>query len=94
MKVVYNACYGGFGLSAKAIKWLADNKGVTATGYSFDDDRANPALVEVVEALGADAAGSCGDLQIEEIPDGAEYEIAEYDGNESVVPPRKSWDWG
>lgn len=24
-KVVYNACYGGFGLSLKAIEWLAEH---------------------------------------------------------------------
>lgn len=55
-------------------------------------DRSSPLLVEAVETLGSKAAsGRCSQLAIQEIPDGAQWEIDEYDGNESVVPPRMSW---
>ena len=59
--------------------------------YYPDYERNDPDLIAVIEELGEDANGSCSALAIEEIPDGAEYEIDEYDGNESVVPPRQSW---
>jgi hypothetical protein len=61
---------------------------------SVDDcrkDRANPLLVQVVEELGDAASGDCGKLRIVEIPDGTEYEIDEYDGQESVHEKHQSW---
>ena len=111
MKVVYNACYGGFGLSKKAVDLIAKMKGFDLDGmkyeyggyisddrsvnfgYDFNEakNRSDKHLVEVVEALGKEASGSCADLQMLEIPDGSIYEIDEYDGFESVVPPRQSW---
>ena len=92
MKVAYNACYGGFGLSDKACKVLSEIKGKEVGSYDFNgDDRSDPDLIKVIEDLGKEANGMCADLQIQEIPDGAEFEIDEYDGSESVEPPRKSW---
>ena len=57
----------------------------------YDDARSDSDLIDVIESLGYKANGMCADLQIEEIPDGSSFEITEYDGNESVVPPRQSW---
>lgn len=57
----------------------------------YDDARSDPDLISVIEMLGDEADGMCADLCIAEIPDGASYEITEYDGNESVEPPRMSW---
>ncbi len=135
MKVAYNACFGGFGLSNKAIHAVAKRKGINLVWYSrkgyrpttyiksetltgkysgeitaFTEDigdvvqeypkgtyyyptydRADKDLIAVIEEMGADANGHCASLAIAEIPDGAEYEITEYDGNESVEPPRQSW---
>ena len=48
-------------------------------------------LIAVIEELGDVANGFCAKLAIQEIPDGAEYEITEYDGFEGVEPPRQSW---
>jgi hypothetical protein len=91
MKVAYNNCFGGFSLSKDAY----DHMGIEWDGYGFafsrDDKRTDPRLIECIETLGDKANGQCACLRIEEIPDGAEFEITEYDGNESVEPPRMSW---
>ena len=90
MKVVYNGCFGGFSLSDKAIDLYNKKSGLEVARYP-DLERHDKYLVEVVEELGKLADGFCADLCIKEIPDGASYEIDDYDGNESVVPPRQSW---
>lgn len=88
-KVVINACFGGFSLSAQAIAWLKE-RGVTAKS-DFDiecwygRERHDPLLVECVEALGSRASGSTAALRIEEV-DGP-YRVCEYDGNERVETP-------
>ncbi|WP_353727289.1 hypothetical protein ABQ274_12685 [Lactococcus lactis] len=50
----------------------------------FDDDRGNKDLVEVIEKLGEKASGKYSDLKVVEIPDGASYEISDYDGIETA----------
>ena len=145
MKVAYNNCYGGFGLSPLAETEYSKKKGITLTwyegigGYPYkayrkvtdisglhghglrpialmpsntdlgdtlteipsanlvyrlwrdDENRADPDLIEVIERLGDKADGCFASLAIKEVPDGSEFEITEYDGNEDVVPPRMSW---
>lgn len=61
---------------------------------SFDTStREDPILIQVIETLGSKANGYCADLSIQEIPDGSRYEIDEYDGWETILPPReKGWD--
>ena len=58
-------------------------------------DRADPDLVRVVEELGGGhregASGRCAALKIVEIPDGTDYEIEEYDGNEHVAEKHRTW---
>ncbi|MFA5423959.1 MAG: hypothetical protein WC374_08895 [Phycisphaerae bacterium] len=54
-------------------------------------DRDDPALIETVEQLGNKANGLCASLKIVEIPDGIEWEIDEYDGNETIHEKHKSW---
>lgn len=92
-KIVYNACFGGFSLSAKAVaraKELAPddpNWAKVDSRYGFVDDvpRHDPTLVAVVEELGKSASGSCASLAITEVVSGTLYRIDEYDGNESVM---------
>jgi len=149
MKIVLNRCFGGYGLSPKAYKKIADLTGVNCyffTGvhsevrctledaekttffsaynipnpqdYKYDDwsamspeekeswnnqyrarripdfegDRTNPLLIRVVEELGSDiASGRLSKLEIVEIPDGIDWEIDEYDGNETVEEKHRSW---
>ena len=94
-KIVYNACYGGFGLSEAAKKRYRELKGIgkSADLYDFDLERDDPILVQVVEELGSDAAsGGFANLQIAEIPVGERYRIDEYDGIESVMTV-EDYDW-
>ena len=82
-KIVYNDCYGGFCLSAKAIARYKE------LGGSYECDRHIPRndslLVQVVEELGKDANGACASLEIRDLAPGTKYRIDEYDGNENVV---------
>ena len=69
MKVVINSCYGGFGLSDKALdmyKQLSNKSEVCA----YELDRTDPILIQVVETLGAEADGFYAKLRIIEIPAG------------------------
>lgn len=97
MKIVKNACYGGFGLSVAALNRLAE-----ITGKSFNqckedyewggyEIRATPELVQVVEELGKAASGSCANLVVVEIPDDVEWDIEEYDGWETIEEVHRSW---
>lgn len=49
-----------------------------------DMDRADPALVKVVENLGLMANGMCAKLKIVDIEAGTRYRIQEDDGNEWI----------
>ena len=80
--------------------WLKDGKDYYASGHLGDDayylsdrgiDRTDPALIQVVEELGAEANGQCADLGIVEIPDDVDWEIAEYDGTEWVAEKHRTW---
>src|SRR5713101_1086281 len=97
IKVVYNACFGGFGVSEKAIRRMAElgHKGAKKAlkkPYSFggkkrysltDIDRHDPLLVQVVEELGDEASDSLARLRIATV-DGDRYSISYYDGRETV----------
>lgn len=51
-----------------------------------DIDRTDPILISVVETMGPEAAsGRFAKLYIEEIPNGTQYKIDEYDGIESLI---------
>ena len=86
-KIVFNACYGGFGLSNAAL--LEYNKRRQAANLpparaDCDIARTDPLLVEVIELLGSKANASHSNLLIRELPSGTKYRIDDYDGNEQV----------
>lgn len=137
MKIVINRCFGGFGLSDKAMHRYAELKGIKLYPekdkfglttyytvpegervkelpgrwmdhseedrkayneayssqyiYSRDIARSDEHLVQVVEELGDSASGDFAKLAIVEIPDGVEWEISEYDGNEHVAQKHATW---
>ena len=61
--------------------------------YSMERD--DPDLIQVVEELGGGhregASGIFAELTIVEIPDGVEYEIEQYDGNEHIAEKHRTW---
>ena len=96
IKVVYNACYGGFSISracAERMATLGNKEALELLGnphgfygYLKDTPRHDPVLVQAVEELGDDACGSSAALSIHKLS-GRKYIIDEYDGSESVVEP-------
>lgn len=68
---------------------LSSIRGQELWGYT--PERNDPHLVRVVEELGDKASGPFANLQITDIPDGIEWEIGEYDGQEWVDEVHRSW---
>ena len=104
MKVVINKCFGGFGLSKTACEDYAKAKGLNVGkfndtwGYYEDGDfydreiqRDDPVLVEIVERLGNTASGHFANLVVVEIPDGVDWCVEEYDGNEWIAEVHRTW---
>jgi len=92
IKVVYNACYGGFSMSdeARALYQQIAGVEITTHGHKGDGsynpvDRHDPALVQVVEQLGERANTRWSDLKIATVS--GPYRIDEYDGSETVLQP-------
>lgn len=56
-----------------------------------DVARDDPFLVQVVEELGDEANGAHASLKVVEIPDGIEWVIEEYDGNETIAEVHRTW---
>ena len=141
MKVVINACYGGFGLSPKGLRRYLQIKGqdtyfykqtkykycdgqveyaridniddvpnmfFVCTSYDqgakidnypkdsisyYDIKRNDPALVQTVEELGAEASGACSKLKVVKVVKGRWFKIDEYDGLESIEYRDIDEDW-
>lgn len=93
-KIVYNACYGGFGLSEAGHARYAELAGFDEQHrwYHRELHRTDPLLAQVVEELGEAANGRFSNLQIRELPEGTLYRIDEYDGYESVMT-QDDYDW-
>jgi len=90
MKVVINACHGGFGLSDKAL----DRLGLDLLGLDsiIRICRHDPALVTVVEELGKEVNDECSKLKIVQIPDNTEYDIYDETGFETIHEKHRIWD--
>ena len=84
-KVVYNDCFGGFGLSTKAQELYKEFSGKDFV--DFECPRHDLNLVMVVEQLGVLANDQFSNLKIAEI-EGNKYLIKEYDGKENVIEPK------
>lgn len=90
MKIIINTCYGGFGLSEKALALFNERSGTVIT-YAGHIERNNHILVEIVEQLG-EAAGDCfSKLRVVEIPDDVKWHIDEGDGRETIHEDHRVW---
>jgi hypothetical protein len=90
--VVINTCYGGFGLSGRAVRDYKDMAGITDDKwYERDIPRDDPYLIKIVRDLGMAANGAHANLKIVEIPPDVEWQIEEYDGNEWVAEKHRIW---
>jgi len=101
MKVVINVCFGGFALSEKASNMFNELKGLGVEdeeyvdpeyGFVFEAERHDETLVKVVEELGEEANGDCSVLRVVELEEN-QYEIKDYDGNESIEQPTDTRSW-
>jgi hypothetical protein len=105
MKVVINACFGGFGLSDEACERLialgmqgriVPSPDSMFGSYYIENNsdpefRCDPRLVRLVEEMGPAANGSFAKLKVVEIPDGVSWEIEDYDGSEHVAEKHSTW---
>ena len=93
MELVINNCYGGFSLSDAGIARYLELKGMKLNDGFYDRDipRDDQILIQVFKELGDAANGFAADLKIVEIPDGVNWEIEEYDGNEWVAEVHRTW---
>jgi hypothetical protein len=91
-RVVINTCYGGFGLSDRAITEYKKLLGITDPSfYDRDIPRDDPYLIKIVRELGMAANGLHANLKIIEIPGDVPWHVSEYDGNEWVAEDHRTW---
>lgn len=90
--IVINDCYGGFGLSDRALDEYKKMLGITDPKF-FDRDipRDDPYLVKIVRNLGMSANGRHANLKIVEIPGDVEWIIQDYDGAEWIAEKHRTW---
>lgn len=95
MKVLINKCYGGFGFSEEFLAHLKSVHPDMFTSHGLDssywNERDDERVVNEAIAFGRDpdtdrllASGPFARIVVEEVPDGCEYFIHEYDGNEHI----------
>ena len=90
--VVINDCYGGFGLSARAMNEYKQLAGITDPSFNERDiPRDDPYLVKIVKELGMGANGPHSNLKLVEIPGDVKWHIGEYDGAEWVAEDHRTW---
>ena len=91
-KVVINTCFGGFGLSEKAVEIYAEQKEIVPVDVStYDIPRDDSTLVAIVEQLGPKAGGRFASLKVVEIPADVEWTVQEYDGAEWIAEKHRTW---
>ena len=86
------------------LKGIAYDKRTTEFGWSnyykqgteehvgvWDMDRSDPVLVQVVEQTVEQDSDWSDGLKVVEIPDGVDWQIGEYEGNEWVAEVHRTW---
>jgi hypothetical protein len=94
ISVMYNTCYGGFGLSAAAMEEYRKRCPDAEEGLQdFGISRHDPVMIEIVKEMRGAASDRFADIRFQRIPAqyANHYEITEYDGMESVVVHRSRY---
>lgn len=90
--IVINDCYGGFGLSPRAINEYKKMANITAPDFSDRNiPRNDPYLVKIVKQLGMGANSDHSNLKIIEIPGDVDWIVQDYDGAEWVAEKHRTW---
>lgn len=86
MKVLYNDCYGGFSFSEEFLEELKRRHPEKEfKDYYHQGLRDDPDTIALFEEWGSKrSSGHFSKIELDEIPDGVEYDIREYDGQEGV----------
>jgi hypothetical protein len=90
-QIVINACHGGFGLSEAASVRYRELAGIPLSDYRWEIQRDDPHLIATVLELGKAANTRYSELKVVEVPEGVEWQIAEYDGWEHVAETHRTW---
>ena len=97
VELMVNECYGGFGFSREALDAYAVRKREAHQGqpsgqdcssyYSFQIERHDPIMVQIVKEMGDRAWGVCASITIQTIPAQyiRHYVIEEFEGAEQIV---------
>jgi hypothetical protein len=92
MKVAVNRCFGGFGLSKAAYAHMGLEWDGYGYAFSGSEQRNDPKLIEAIETLGTEvASGPLARVEVVEIPNGIDWTIEEYDGQEWVSEVHRTW---
>jgi hypothetical protein len=85
IEVLYNAAYGGYNLSEKAMKMFEERKTIEEVRYA-EYDRDTPLILQIFHELGDEFSGKCCRVKSKKIKKKYEnfYNITEYDGKERV----------
>lgn len=90
-KVIYNNCFGKFGLSKCAIDWFKDRYNLSEKEV-YTLPRHDPRLVDCIITLKEKANNLYSSLEIMDI-EGDVYRIDDYNGKETVLEPKDDSDW-
>ena len=93
--VMYNACYGGFSFSEKAMREYHRRMGTEYQPYDHgtEIDRMDTVMIEIVKEMGTSANSECAKIELRHLPMRfyGFYEISEYDGQECVSIDVNRW---
>jgi hypothetical protein len=71
--------------------WVCKEGILQSTSSNFKMNRTDERLIQVIETLGEESYGACANLEIVEIPDDIDYEIKDYDGQETIAETHRTW---
>jgi len=71
--------------------YVVDEIGDKEYFWTFNIERDDPILIQVLEELGKDANGSHAKIEVVEIPDDVKWQIEEYDGAEHIAEVHRTW---